>query len=109
MENCRLLMCICSNASMPCGVPMVHSMRLIGFHLHIYGVDPSEVYEVAYGFLFCYTKLLFLFVIFSSTRFYRSTKVEKLWRDAFRSLYSYSSLQDIVCLKMTFVLTYKVS
>ena len=78
MENCRLLMCICSNASMPCGVSMVHSMCLLRFHLHIYGVEPSEVYEVTYGFLFCYTKPLFLTVIFSSTRVYRLTKVGKL-------------------------------
>ena len=67
MENFRVLMRICSNASVPCGVPMVHSMRLLGFHLYIYGVDPSEVYEVVYGFLFCYTKPLFLIVISSPT------------------------------------------
>ena len=67
MENYRLLMRICSNVSMPCGVPMVHSMHLLGFHLYIYGVDPFEVYEVAYGFLFCYTESLFLIVISSPT------------------------------------------
>ena len=33
MENCRLLMRICSNASMKCDVPMVHSLRLLRLHL----------------------------------------------------------------------------
>ena len=37
MENCRLLMRICSNASMARDVPMVHSMRLLKFLLYIYG------------------------------------------------------------------------
>ena len=39
MKNCRLLMRICSNASVTCDVPMVHSMRLLWFHLYIYGVE----------------------------------------------------------------------
>ena len=42
MENCRLLMCICSNASMTCDVPMAHSIRLLRFHLYIYGVEPPK-------------------------------------------------------------------
>ena len=42
MENCRLLMRICFNGSMTCGVPMVHSMRLLRFHPYIYGVDPAK-------------------------------------------------------------------
>ena len=42
MENCRLLMRIYSNASVACDVPMVHLMRLLRFHLYIYGVDPPK-------------------------------------------------------------------
>ena len=42
MENCGILMRICSNASVTCGVPMVHSMHLLGFHLYVYGVDPPK-------------------------------------------------------------------
>ena len=42
MENCRLLMSICSNASMTCDVPMVYLMCLLRFHLYIYGVKPSK-------------------------------------------------------------------
>ena len=40
MENCRLLMRICSNAPMTCDVSMVYLMRLLRFHLYIYGVEP---------------------------------------------------------------------
>ena len=40
MDNCRLLMRICSNASVTCDVPMVHSICLLRFHLYIYGVEP---------------------------------------------------------------------
>ena len=42
MENCRLLMRICSNASATCDVLMVHSMRPMRFHLYIYGVEPLK-------------------------------------------------------------------
>ena len=42
MENCRLLMRICFNASMTCDVPIVYLMRLTRFHLDIYGVEPSK-------------------------------------------------------------------
>ena len=42
MENCRLLMRICSNVSMKCDVPMVHSMRPLRLHLYIYGVKPPK-------------------------------------------------------------------
>ena len=42
MENCRLLMCICSNMSMTRDVSMVYSMRLLRFHLYIYGVEPRK-------------------------------------------------------------------
>ena len=42
MENCRLLMRICSNASMTCDVPMVYLMRLLRSHLYIYGVEPRK-------------------------------------------------------------------
>ena len=37
MENWRLLMCICPNASMAHDLPMMHSMRLLKFHPYIYG------------------------------------------------------------------------
>ena len=40
--DCRLLMLICSNASVTCGVPMVPSMRLLKFHLYIYGDEPPK-------------------------------------------------------------------
>ena len=42
MENCRLLMLIYFNASMTCDVSMVYSMRLLRFHLYIYGVKPPN-------------------------------------------------------------------
>ena len=42
MENCRLLMRICSNASVACDVPMVHSMRLLKFHPYIYGDESPK-------------------------------------------------------------------
>ena len=42
MENCRLLMHICSNALVTCDVPMVHSIRLLRFHLYIYEVEPPK-------------------------------------------------------------------
>ena len=74
----------------------------------VWGLTP-EVYEVASGFLLCYTKPLYPIVISSPTHIYRPAKVEKLWREAFRNFYSYSSLMDIVCLKTTSVLTYQVS
>ena len=35
--------------------------------------------------------------------------MDKLWREAFRGLYSYSFLMDIVCLKVMSVLTHQVS
>ena len=40
MDNCRLLMHICFNASTACDVPMVHSMCLLKFQLYIYGDEP---------------------------------------------------------------------
>ena len=45
MENCRLLMRICSNVSVTCDLPMVHSMRLLKFNLYIYGDEPPESME----------------------------------------------------------------
>ena len=42
MENCRLLMRICSNAPMTCDVPMVYLTCLLRFHLYIYGVEPPN-------------------------------------------------------------------
>ena len=50
-----------------------------------------------------------LIVISSLTRVCRPMKVEKLWREAFRSLCSRLSLMNIVCLNMTFVWTYQMS
>ena len=41
MENCRLLMRICPNAFVACDVPMMQ-MRLLKFHLYIYGGEPSK-------------------------------------------------------------------
>ena len=42
MENCRLSMHICSNASVACDVPMVHSMCLLKFHPYIYGDESPK-------------------------------------------------------------------
>ena len=42
MENCRLLMRICSNASATHDVPMLHSMRFLRFHPCIYGGEPPK-------------------------------------------------------------------
>ena len=39
MENCRLLMRICSNESVTCDVSMMHSVCLLRFHLYVYGVE----------------------------------------------------------------------
>ena len=47
MENCRLLMRICSNALMTCDVPMVFLMCLLRFHLYIYGVEPSKFMKLS--------------------------------------------------------------
>ena len=58
MENFRLLMCICSDASVTCGISMVHSMRLMGFHLYIYGVDPPKSMKLPMDF-FSVTQILF--------------------------------------------------
>ena len=37
MENWRLLLRICPNASVARDIPMMHSMRLLKFHPYIYG------------------------------------------------------------------------
>ena len=50
MENCRLLMCICSNASVTCDVPIGHSMRLLKFHLYIYGDEPLKFMKLLMDF-----------------------------------------------------------
>ena len=42
MENCKLLMRIRSNALVTCDVRMMHSTRLLRFHLYIYGVEPPK-------------------------------------------------------------------
>ena len=41
MENCRPVMRICPNAFVACDVPMMQ-MRLLKFHLYIYGGEPSK-------------------------------------------------------------------
>ena len=46
MENCRLLMRICSNVSVTCDVPMVHSICLLRFRLYIYGVEPPKLMKL---------------------------------------------------------------
>ena len=42
MENCKLLMRICSNASTMHDVLMMHSMRFLRFHPYIYGGEPPK-------------------------------------------------------------------
>ena len=76
--------------------------------LYIWGWT-FKVYEVVNGFFFCHTKPLFTIVISSLTPVCRPVKVERLWREAFRVLYGYLLLMDIVCLKMMSVLTHQVS
>ena len=101
MENWRLLMLICSKVPMcPDGVTNVSSEIP---PLYIRG-RTSKVHEVTNGLLFYHTKPFLIIVISSLTRVHKLVKVERLWREAFRGLYVYSSLMDIVCLKMMFVL-----
>ena len=52
MENCRLLMRICSNAPVTCDVPMVHSVCLLKFHFHIYiyGDEPLKPMKLSIDF-----------------------------------------------------------
>ena len=50
MKNCRFLMRICSNASVTCDVPMVHSMCLLMLHLYIYGDEPSKSMKLPMDF-----------------------------------------------------------
>ena len=47
MENCRLLMRVCSNVSVTCDVPMVHSIHLLRFYLYIYGVEPPKFMKLS--------------------------------------------------------------
>ena len=42
MENCRLLMRICSNASVAHDVSIMPSIRLLKFHPYIYGGEPPK-------------------------------------------------------------------
>ena len=42
MENWRLLMRICSNASVGRDVPMMHSIHLLKFHPYIYGGESPK-------------------------------------------------------------------
>ena len=42
MENCRLLMCICSNAYVAHDIVMMHSMRLLKLLFCIYGGDSPK-------------------------------------------------------------------
>ena len=50
MENCRLLIRICSNASVTCDVSMVHSMSLLKIHLYIYGDEPPKSMKLQMDF-----------------------------------------------------------
>ena len=57
MESCRLLMCICSNASVACDISMMHSMRLLKFLPYLYGGEspksmklPMDSFSVAQSF-----------------------------------------------------------
>ena len=59
MENCRLLMRIYSNVSMTCDVSMVYLMRILRFHLYIYGVEPSKFMKLPIDSSFV-TQSLFL-------------------------------------------------
>ena len=47
MENCRLLMYICSNVPMTCDVPMVYLTRLLRFHHYIYWVEPPKFMKLS--------------------------------------------------------------
>ena len=76
--------------------------------LYIWG-RTFEVYEVANGFLFCHTKPFFTIMISSLTLVRMPMKVGRLWREAFKGLYGYLLLMDIVCLRMMSVLTHQVS
>ena len=109
MENCRLLMCICSKEPMTCDILMVYLMRLLRFHLYIYGVEPPKFMKLLMDSSSVTQKPLFTIVISSLTPIRRLVKVERLWREAFRGLYGYLSLVDIVCLKMMAALTHQVS
>ena len=61
-------------------------------------IDFSSITQSSFFFpLLCFLPL---------SHIYRPTEVEKLWREAFKSLYNYLSRMDIVCLKMTFVFNY---
>ena len=42
MENCRLLMRICSNTSVARDIPMMHPMPLLKFHSYIYGGESPK-------------------------------------------------------------------
>ena len=108
MENCRLLMRICSNALFTCDVLMVHLVPSEVPPPYIYGDELLKPMKLSLDSSSDKQSLLSPIVISFPTCVYRSTKVEKLWKEAFRRLYSYLSLVDIVCLKTTSVLTYQM-
>ena len=121
-------MLICPNVSVARDVSMMHSMRPLKFHPYIYiwggggggggGGDgggggggggssksmkfPMDSYSITQRFFS-------LIVISSLTHVCRPEKVEKLSREAFRSLCSCLSPMDIVCLNTTFMWTYQMS
>ena len=109
MENYKLLLRICSNVPMTCNVPMVYLTRLLRFHLYIYGVEPPKFMKLPRDSSFVTQKPLFTIMISSLTPIHRLVKVERLWREAFRGLYGYLLLMDIVFLKMMSTLTHQVS
>ena len=47
MENCRLLMRICSDAPMTYDVSMVYLTRILRFHLYIYMVEPPNFMKLS--------------------------------------------------------------
>ena len=53
------------------------------------GLGILEVYKATSGYLLCYIKPLFTIVISSLAYVHRSMKVERLWREALKGLYSY--------------------
>ena len=74
---------------------------------YIHGDEPLKSMKLPIDFS-SITQSFFPIVISPPSHVYGSAKVEKLWREAFRSLFNYLSLMDIVCLKTTYVLTYQV-
>ena len=97
---------ICSNASVARDVLMMHSMCLLKFHPYIYEGESPKSMKLPMDSSSVTQSFCSHIVISSPTCVYRPTKVEKFWREAFRSLYSCFLPMDIVCLNTTSVWTY---